>query len=119
MIYGNRPCSSFGPLLCLVLWATAAPARADILTVSAAGQFGPGVIADQLAAPGASWALTFMVDSNPAAANSDPFSFDAPFSGFTYLLGGSAVAGSPESIRFFDSGDGGLFTVFFGPRPDS
>jgi hypothetical protein len=89
---------------------------ASPLTVSVSGQFGAGVTADQLAAPDGTWALSFDVDSNPAAANTDMFSFDAPFSDFSYLLNGSAIAVSPESSRFFTSDDGGLFTLFFGPE---
>ena len=89
---------------------------AATLIVSVSGQFGSGMSADEFAAPDATWALSFDVDSNPADENTDAFSFDAPFSDFSYLLNGSAIAVSPESIRFFTSDDGGLFTVFFGPE---
>ena len=115
MIY-RKSCSIFPWLMCLVLCVSAAPARADVLTVSVAGQFGPGVAADQLAAPDELWALSFEVDSSPAAANTDVFGFDAPFSDFSFMLNGSTIAVSPESIRFFTSSDGGLFTIFFGPE---
>jgi hypothetical protein len=80
------------------------------------GQFGPGVTADQLAAPNALWALSFEVDTTPAAANPDVFGFDTPFTDFSYMLNGLAVAVTPESIRFYTSADGGLFTIFFGPE---
>ena len=99
-----------------MLCASAATASASTLTVSVAGQFRSGVTDDQLAAPDALWALSFDVNSNPSAANTDALSFDAPFSDFSYTLSGSAIGVSPESIRFFDSSDGGLFTVFFGPE---
>jgi RHS repeat-associated protein len=98
----------------LFLWTVSA--RADTLTVSVSGQFGADVLADQTAAPSQTWGISFAVDSNPSAANTDPFSFDAPFTGFSYLLDGVPVAVTPDSIRFFDSADGGLFTVFFGPE---
>jgi RHS repeat-associated protein len=111
----NRGRSCF--LLAALALYGASPARADIIySVSVSGQFGSGVTADQLAAPDGTWALSFDVDSNPAATNTDAFSFDAPFSDFTYLLNGSAVAVSPQSIRLYESGDGGLFTLFFGPE---
>jgi hypothetical protein len=100
----------------VALWASATPARADIETVSASGEFTSAVSADQLAAPSETWALSFEVDSNPTAAHPDEFGFDAPFSDFSYTLNGSAVAVTPESIRFYTSSDGGLFTVFFGPE---
>ena len=116
MILRRRVCGVFLQLAALVLFAFAGTASASMLTVSVSGQFGSGVTADQLAAPDATWAISFDVASNPVAANTDAFSFDAPFSDFSYLLNGSAVALSPQSIRFFESGDGGLFTLFFGPR---
>jgi YD repeat-containing protein len=106
--------SAFLLLAWAMLCVCAAPASADTITVS--GQFGSGLSADQLAAPDALWALSFDVDANPAAANPDMFGFDAPFSDFSYMLNGSAVAVSPGEIRFFTSADGGLFTIFFGPE---
>jgi hypothetical protein len=111
---GLRPASLrlAGLLFCFLT----ALAQADTITASAAGQFGAGVTADQLTASGGLWAFSFDLDSNPTAANTDAFSFDAPFSGFSYLLNGSAIAVSPDSIRFFTSDDGGLFTLFFGPE---
>jgi len=116
MIYARKS----KPLLLTVVFTTllggALPLSADTLTVSVSGLFGAGVTADQLAAPGGLWALSFEVDSDPAAANTDMFGFDAPFSDFSYLLDGSPVAVTPESIRFFTSDDGGLFTVYFGPE---
>jgi RHS repeat-associated protein len=105
-----------GQLAKLALFAATVSASASMITVSVSGQFGSGVTADQLAAPGELWAISFDVASNPVAANTDAFSFDAPFSDFSYLLNGSAVAVSPQSIRFYESGDGGLFTLFFGPE---
>ena len=86
MIHSRKPCGTFSWLVCLALCLCAAPASADVFTVSAAGQFGPDVIADRLAAPNALWALTFAVDSNPAAANADALGFDATFSAFSYML---------------------------------
>jgi hypothetical protein len=112
----RRSCGTLFNLLASTLFVCAMPARADTLLVSVSGQFGAGVTADQLAAPDATWALRFDVDSNPVAANTDFFSFDTPFSSFTYLLNGSPLAVTPQSIRFFDSSDGGLLTVFFGPE---
>lgn len=88
---------------------TAAP-----LAVSVSGQFGVAVTADSLAGPGDSWTISFDIDSSPVTANADALGFDAPFSDFSYLLNGSAVAVSPESIRLYTTTGGGLFTVFFG-----
>jgi hypothetical protein len=116
LIYRSRFRSTSLRLAWVMLCASAVPASASTLTMSVSGQFGPGVSADQLAAPNALWALSFTVDSNPAAANSDALGFDAPFSAFTYMLSGSAVAVSPGEIRFFTSANGGLFTIFFGPE---
>ncbi len=116
MIYAWKPCGVPVRMAWLVLCLATASARADLLTVSVSGQFGAGVTADELAASSGLWALSFEIDSNPAAADTDAFSFDAPFSDFSYLLNGSPVAVSPDSIRFFDSSDGGLFTLFFGPE---
>jgi RHS repeat-associated protein len=116
VIYKRRFYKTFPRLACLALSLSTAPASANVFMVSAAGQFGSGVIADQLAAPNASWGVTFAVNSDPAAANTDAFGFDAPFSDFSYRLNGSALAVAPESIRFFTSDDRGLFTVFFGPE---
>jgi hypothetical protein len=116
VIYRGKVPSTLLLLASAILYASAVTASASTLTVSVSGQFGSGVIADQLAASDGTWALSFDVDSIAAATNTDMFSFDAPFSDFSYLLNGSAVAVSPQSIRFFDSGDGGLFTVFFGPE---
>jgi hypothetical protein len=112
----DRLRSTFLRLAWAMLCASAVPASADMLTVSAAGQFGSGVTADQLAGPNTPWALSFAVDSNPAAANPDAFGFDAPFSNFSYMLNGSSVATSPGEIRFFTLADGGLFTIYFGPE---
>jgi hypothetical protein len=116
VIYRGRLFSAFLLLVRTVLCVNAPSAHAETLTVSVSGQFGSEVTTDQLAAPDASWALSFEVDSSPAASNSDALGFDAPFSDFSYMLNGSAVAVSPGEIRFFTSADGGLFTVFFGPE---
>jgi hypothetical protein len=116
VILRRRACEVSIQLAGLLLFAVAGTASASMLTVSITGQFGPGVTDDQLASPDGTWALSLDVDSNPAVTNFDVFSFDAPFSDFIYLLNDSSVAVSPQSIRFFESSDGGMFTLFFGPE---
>jgi hypothetical protein len=104
---------------CLLLFGLMHPlgrAVAETLLVSTSGVFGSSVTTGQLTGPNQSWAMAFDVDGNPAATNTDSFGFDAPFSNFSYLLNGSPVAASPESIRFYTDPDGGLFTIFFGPE---
>jgi len=121
----RRRCSSlefFSNLIYTQLVFTAlllvGPARcsADSVTVSVSGQFGSGVTADTMAAPGASWSLSFDIDIHPVAANPDIVGFDAPPSNFVYTVGGSPVAVSPDEIRFYTTAGGGLFTLFFGPE---
>lgn len=89
---------------------------ATTLLFSVAGQFSSSVTASPLAAPNAPWRLSFTVDSNPSAGNIDQLGFDTPFSNFSYLLNNSSVAAAPSIIRFFTTGNLGMFTVFFGPE---
>lgn len=100
----------------IAFYASSITVYADVLSISIGGVFGAGVTADQLAAPDAAWALSFDLSGNPAAANTDRFGFDVPFDGFKYTLDGSPIAVSPQSIRFFASEGGGLFSVYFGPE---
>ena len=74
--------------------------RAASLQFSASGQFGSAVTPTQLSGPDATWNLSFVVDSNPAAGNVDQSGFDAPFTDFIYSLNNSVAAASPASIRF-------------------
>ena len=90
--------------------------RAASLQFSASGQFGSAVTPTQLSGPDATWNLSFVVDSNPAAGNVDQSGFDAPFTDFIYSLNNSVAAASPASIRFYPASNLGLFTVFFGPE---
>jgi hypothetical protein len=103
-------------LLLLILCALAVSATGTTLYVQASGEFTSGVTADDMAVPGDTWLLSFDVDSNPVAGNPDSLGFDAPFSNFTYTVGGSPVSVTPGEIRFFTSDNGGLFTIYFGPE---
>ena len=67
-----RPFLNFPALMVLAL-AVSGVSQATTLDVSISGQFGAGVIADSLAAPGESWSLSFDVDSplHPTRTRSD------------------------------------------------
>ncbi len=106
------------PFLTASVLSLSGLAYADTLLVSVAGQFSSevGSQATQLWAPNGAWSLSFEVDRNLAASNTDTLGFDAPFSHFRYQLNGSSVATSPASIRFDTTGNLGLFTLFFGPE---
>ncbi len=103
------------PLLTLWLGVSAC-GFASTLVISVGEQFSSSVTPTPLASPSGSWTMSFDVNSTPAATNTDPFGFDAPFANFSYHLNGVPVAMSPESIRFATDANLGLFTVYFGPE---
>jgi len=105
--------------LLLASFLSAGTLKADAIRFSLAGQFSPtGVNADQLAAPGENWTLSFKLSIPPQTANITSTGFDAAFSNFTYTLNGSTVNVAPQEIRFFTSGgaENGLFNIYFGPE---
>jgi len=106
------------PLVTASLFAFSANIHATPLVVSLSGVFSSpaGNQTDQLWSPNKTWAISFNLDSNPVAGNTDLLGFDAPFSHFTYTLNGSGLAVSPSFIRFSTAGNLGLFTLFFGPE---
>ena len=106
------------PVLTVLVFTLPGLAHASTLLVSVSGQFSSpsGNQVSQLWAPNATWSLSFDVESNPTASNTNTVGFDAPFSDFSYELNGSGVAASPASIRFATTGGLGLFTLFFGPE---
>jgi 4-phytase / acid phosphatase len=92
-------------------------ANADSLLISTSGEFsGSGISANSMAADGAEWTASFVINSMPAVSNLDAQSFDVSFSSFDYTLNGANVAAAPSSIRFYNNAAGGLFTLFFGPE---
>ncbi len=91
-------------------------ASASTLAVSTSGSFGTADTVTSLTAPGASWAFSFNVNSQPVTSNTLASSFDVAFSNFNYKLNGTSVSETPSSIRFYDGSSQGLFTVFFGPE---
>ena len=109
------------PLLTASLLALTGTVHAAEYVVSASGQFSnpAGNQADQLWAPNGIWALSFDVSSSPAVSNTTTLSFDVPVTQFTYKLNGATVAAAPSNISFYTSGDGGLFTLFFGSESGS
>jgi len=93
--------------------------NANTVLVSVSGQFAStGVTADQLAAPNATWSMSFDVNNPPQETNVSSTGFDTTFTGFSYTLNGTSVSASPQNIRFFTAGGSqdGLFTVYFGPE---
>jgi hypothetical protein len=103
------------PLTIAALVATTAGAAP--ITISVSGQFPSSITAvPPLAAPNATFSISFVVDSNPTPSNMTSTGFDAPFSGFSYRLNGAPVGSTAQFIRFFTASDNGLFSVFFGPE---
>ena len=100
----------------LALVFTAALTYATPITIQTTGVYSSFPPQDALVSPGSTWQLTFNADSQPAATNVGADGFDLPFSNFEYKLNGNPVAVSPDSIRLYRIGKGGLFTVFFGPE---
>ncbi|MDQ2945935.1 MAG: hypothetical protein M3Y27_08335 [Acidobacteriota bacterium] len=80
------------------------------------GVFGSADTATDLASPGSTYSLGFTVDNNPQVSNAGSDGFDVAFSDFQYTFGGRAGNAIPESIRFFNESNNGLFTVYFGPE---
>jgi hypothetical protein len=84
------------------------------LSFSTSGSFAAGDFQDALVTPGATWQLSFKVDSPPSATNAGLDGLDIGFGDFSYLVNNSPVAATPQSIRFYQAANNGLFTVFFG-----
>jgi len=100
-----------------IILLSGALASASSIDISTTGRFSTtGVSTTTLAAPGDTWSLSFIASSTPVISNGSATSFDIAFSSFTYKLNGATVAVTPASIRLYDTPDGGLFTVFFGPE---
>jgi hypothetical protein len=86
-------------------------ARAQPVAFSATGTWDADAPLSVISAPGASWSLVFqladLMPGNPSAA----------ISGFSYTLGGAAVALEPTTVSFFGIADSGMFDVDFGNAP--
>jgi 4-phytase/acid phosphatase len=99
------------------LLLTCAAASASSIDISTTGRFSSSdASAGSLVAPGAVWSLNFIASSTLVISNGSATSFDIAFSSFRYTLNGISVAATPSSIRLYDTPDGGLFTLFFGPE---
>lgn len=84
------------------------------LLVSESGTFGSTTPTSTFTAPNASFSFSFTVPVNPTVSNvANGFFFDVGFSNFTYTLNGVGQAVTPAEIRFFNSGNAGLFDVCF------
>jgi hypothetical protein len=77
--------------LFLSLILIAIPASADVLQVAVSGTFDNLAPTTDLSSPGASWELTFDVDSQPSTGSPGPFAFVTTGSNLEYDLNGSAV----------------------------
>jgi len=105
------------PLLILTISiATCGMASANVLDVSASGQFSNSDVADALVTPNGLFSLSFDVDSNPTPLTGTvtTVSFDVPVENFTYKVNNSPVNVTPSEITFYTLADGGLFAVNFG-----
>jgi hypothetical protein len=67
-----------------------------------------------LSALGASWSMSFEMDTEPVPLSSSPSAFDARFWDFEYSLAGSIVAVPATRMTFYTSGSGGLLRTYFG-----
>ncbi len=74
--------------------------------------FQSGAPVTQFTAPGATWAFSFTVDSNPTPSQVTGAGFDVTFSNFNYTLNGVVVNITPE-IRFFSADFGGMMDIGF------
>jgi hypothetical protein len=84
-------------------------------TVTATGTWAAtGTIVPGISEFGASWSMSFEMETEPEPTSSDEFWFFTPFSDFSYILGGTLVAVPVSDISFYDSDSGGLFRVIFG-----
>jgi hypothetical protein len=97
----------FNRRLFLSLILVAMPASADPLEVAISGTFGSGVPTTDLTPSGATWVLTFDVDSQATAA---PIGAIADgVSNLKYVLNNSPVAGvqfNESALAFKDTADG-------------
>jgi hypothetical protein len=92
-------------------------ASASTLVITGSGQFSStDVPAPPLAQPGAVFAFSFSIDSNPIVSNATSLGFDVEFQNFVYKLNNAIVNVTPDDIRFSTAANGGLFTLFFGPE---
>jgi len=87
---------------------------AAILGISSSGSFPFFAPNSLVSAPNGTWAFSFVVDSQPAVSNVAPGQqFDVPFSSFTYMLNGAAVAVHVAEISFFNAANQGFFNLCF------
>jgi hypothetical protein len=89
--------------LFLSMILVAIPASADLLQVAVSGQFNGPALSTTLGAEGATWAITFEIDSQPA--------------GIIALAGpdGTGFATSPSSLEYDLNGSAVTETFFNGP----
>lgn len=94
-------------------------AEAGSVDVTATGMFSAGDTPDTFVAPGDTFSLSFLVNTNPILTSSDYTlnSFDVPVSSFTYSLDGVPVSltpgETPDDITFYTLANGGGFEVDF------
>lgn len=109
-------------LLVATLLFAAAQAPAVPLRVQASGSFDASAPVSFLSAPGQTWSVSFVVDSDPVPAPSPLTEIDffttLPFSQFEYRLGGVAIATPALWIAFYNAGNGGGIDVFFSDVSD-
>jgi hypothetical protein len=110
--------------LSLLALAAAAPAAANLVTVSGSGLWAGNAPVTLYSVPGESFAFTFQIEQTYPVAYADAgLKLTTAFQAYEYDLNGAPVAGLPLNITFFDSGFGGGLALsysdhsveFFGP----
>lgn len=100
--------------LCLAatLGAQAAP-----LHFQAGGTWADTAPVTLLTAPGATWSISFVVDSDPTPEPSpmtEPGLFTTvPFTQYSFMLDGVAVAAQPFWVSLYNAGNGGGIDIFY------
>lgn len=101
-------------LLCALAAPIASRAGAETLLVTASGTFTSSTPSSTISQPGATFSLSFDVDSNPSVFNpvlgSD---FSVVPSTFSYTINGSPSTEPLGSVTFFNQSLEGLFSVCF------
>ncbi len=111
------------PLLAATCAAAALAAEAAPLSVTASGTWDASVPVSFFTAPGQTWSLRFVVDSDPTLVPVPDFSqiglYTTPlFTDFEFRLGGVAIAQSATYTSFYNAGNGGGLDVYFNDQAD-
>ena len=104
--------------LAAALLSITALAQATPLQVSSSGIYDLTAPSTAFSAPGATWSMSFVVDSQPAPLASNGLTAlglfsTVPFSSFSFLLDGVPIAMQPFYVTLYNGNNGGGIDLFF------